>query len=192
MTESTLTAPSYSNLSPSSSTRPTLSWGGLAIATWGVVGILLLLGQALWRLTPLAIEPVARGMMSPLHWSLYLSWAALNAYMEGYRGFQLSFSPMVAERAISLGQRPTPLFAILAPFYCMALFAAPRRRMLVSWFIIFAVLGLILLIRQLSQPWRGIVDVGVVVGLTWGALSILYCYIQALRGRPLPQRKRRR
>ena len=32
---------------------------------------------------------------------------------------------------------------------------------------------LILLVGLLEQPWRGIVDAGVVVGLTWGLVSLL-------------------
>ncbi len=171
---------------------PPTSWLGYGIAIWGIWGILALLGQALYRLTPLAIEPVAQGMMNGLHWACYLGWSLANAYMEGYRGFQLAFSPMVVRRAFELGRNPKPLHALLAPFYCMALFAAPKARMIVSWFIIVAVIGLILLIRQLSQPWRGIVDVGVVVGLGWGALSIVVFFALALLGKPVPRERRRK
>ena len=32
---------------------------------------------------------------------------------------------------------------------------------------------LIVSVRQLPQPWRGMVDAGVVVGLTWGVVSII-------------------
>ena len=44
--------------------------------------------------------------------------------------------------------------------------------------------GLILLaiivVRQLPQPWRGIVDLGVVIGLAWGLVSFLYMSALAL------------
>lgn len=165
---------------------PRLTTGGILIVCWGILGVVLLLGKALWRLTPLAIEPVAQGMMHAGHWTAYVLWSAMNAYMEGYRGFQKSFSPMVAQRALELAEHPRPLYIALAPLYCMALFAAPRKRMIVSWFILVAVVGLVLLIRQLDQPWRGIVDVGVVIGLAWGALSVLYFGMLALLGRLLP------
>lgn len=171
--------------------RPT-TWLGHVIAWWGILGILMLLGQALYRLSPLAIEPVANGMMNGFHWACYIGWSLANAYMEGYRGFQLAFSPMVVRRAFALGRNPTPLRAILAPFYCMALFAAPRARIIVSWFIIVAVVILILLIRQLSQPWRGIVDIGVVIGLGWGALSIVVFFAFAVLGKPVPRERRRK
>ena len=36
-----------------------------------------------------------------------------------------------------------------------------------------AVVCLILVVRLLEQSWRGIVDMGVVVGLAWGTVSLL-------------------
>ena len=32
-------------------------------------------------------------------------------------------------------------------------------------------------VKRLSYPWRNIVDAGVVIGLTWGLISILGGYI---------------
>ncbi|MYA76383.1 MAG: hypothetical protein F4Y17_01955 [Gemmatimonadetes bacterium] len=43
---------------------------------------------------------------------------------------------------------------------------------------------LIFLIRYLPQPWRGIVDAGVVVGLTWGLVSMAVYGIRMLGSRP--------
>ncbi len=40
------------------------------------------------------------------------------------------------------------------------------------------------LVRALAQPWRGIVDAGVVVGLTWGCVAILVFWARSLLGRP--------
>jgi hypothetical protein len=55
----------------------------------------------------------------------------------------------------------------------MGLFHATRRRLFVSWGVLLGVTALIVLVRLLDQPWRGIVDAGVVVGLSWGTLSLL-------------------
>ena len=41
------------------------------------------------------------------------------------------------------------------------------------------IIGFVLIARQLPQPWRGIVDAGVVVGLGLGIISILYFMISA-------------
>ncbi|MCP4433050.1 MAG: hypothetical protein GY806_18915, partial [Gammaproteobacteria bacterium] len=45
-----------------------------------------------------------------------------------------------------------------------------------------AIVVLILIFNQISQPWRGILDAGVVVGLSWGVISIVVYYFQAMAG----------
>jgi hypothetical protein len=45
--------------------------------------------------------------------------------------------------------------------------------MTLAWVGTLAIIILVLLVNQLSQPWRGIIDAGVVVGLTWGLASLL-------------------
>ena len=44
---------------------------------------------------------------------------------------------------------------------------------MVVWIGTTAIVGLVLLVQGFSQPWRGIADAGVVVGLTWGLLSFV-------------------
>jgi ascorbate-specific PTS system EIIC-type component UlaA len=34
------------------------------------------------------------------------------------------------------------------------------------------IVTLVLAVRRIAQPWRGIIDLGVVLGLTWGIVSI--------------------
>jgi hypothetical protein len=161
------------------STRLSLTGVEIAVATWGVVGVLALVAQALVRLTPLALEPLATGMTS-LQWALYLGWIAFNAYAEGYRGFQLSFSPRVVARAVHLARHPNAVHVLLAPVYCMALFQASRRRMIVAWVLLIAIVAIVVAVRMLPQPWRGIVDAGVVVGLGWGGMSIVMIFGRAI------------
>ena len=40
-------------------------------------------------------------------------------------------------------------------------------------------IALIILVRFLSQPWRGIVDAGIVAGLSWGFIALLAFSLQA-------------
>jgi hypothetical protein len=169
-----------------------LSVKGWLLYLWAIAGVLLFLWQGIWKLALIAWEPIRGGNLNALHWSAILFWCIANAYMEGYRGFQQSFSPMVVERAYTLEEQATPLRVIFAPLYSMAFFAAPRAQMIVTWSITGMVVVLILLIRLLPQPWRGIVDSGVVVGLGWGALSIAILAIRAILGYPLYRRARRR
>ncbi len=164
--------------------RPSV--GAILIASWGVLGVLLLLGQALYRLTPLAIEPLADGSLTTFQAVLYAGWVVFNAWAEGYRAFQLRFSPRVVARAFHLGNHPRALFVAFAAPFCMSFFHATRRGKIVAWGILAMIVTLVVLVRQLPQPWRGIIDGGVVVGLAWGVLAILYYFARAIAGHRSP------
>jgi uncharacterized membrane protein YesL len=155
----------------------------LLVASWGVVGVLLLLGQALFRLTPVALEPLLGGGMTPFQAACYIAWVVANAYLEGYRGFQKRFSPRVVARAVHLSKKPRPLFVALAPLFCMSFFHSTRRGKAMAWGILILVVVLVTLVRHVPQPWRGIIDGGVVVGLLWGALAIVLFFLRAVLGK---------
>lgn len=155
------------------------------ITAWGVLGVVALLGQALWRLTPLALDAIRHGL-APWQWGVMTLWILINAHAEGYRGFHKRFSPRVVARALHLGRHPRPLFVVFAPFFCMSLFHATRRGKIVARVLVVAIIGLVILVRSLEQPWRGIVDSGVVVGLGLGTASLLYFYVRALLGQAPP------
>lgn len=145
---------------------------------WGVAGVLMLLGSAVYRLTPLALETFSYDL-SWYHWvSLALS-VSLMAYAEGYRGFQQRFSPRVAARARYLAGHPRAFHILLGPLFCMGYFYATRRRKVTSFSVTAAIVVLIVLVHFMKQPWRGIVDAGVVTGLIWGILSVFYFGLKA-------------
>ncbi len=152
------------------------------VFAWGVVGVLGLFVRALLRLAPMAWQPIATRSLTGFQIALYALWVIFNAYSEGYRAFQKSFCPRVVGRAYHLAQNPKPLHALLAPVYCLSLFHANRRGLIVAWTMLFVIAGLVALLRITPQPWRGIVDGGVVVALIWGALAILVMAFRALLG----------
>lgn len=157
-----------------------LGWFG---ALWGLGAITALLASAVVRLGKVG----AAAFEFPFSWFHWLSLAAvlvLMAYSEGYRGFQRGFSPRVAARARYLRDHPEPLHVLLAPLFCMGFIHASRRRKLTSLILTSAIILLIVLVRLLPQPWRGIVDLGVVVGLGWGVVSLLAFSALAFGGRP--------
>jgi hypothetical protein len=160
----------------------------LAIAGWGCAGVLALLGQAIWRLTPLGLEPLRAGRLDRSQAALYVGWVLVAAYSEGYRAFQHGFSPRVVARAVHLAGHPTPLRVLLAPAFCMSLFHANRRGLTRAWGILTTIIALVVIVHHTPQPWRGIVDGGVVVGLVWGELAILGFLARALAGHPIPVR----
>jgi hypothetical protein len=122
----------------------------------------------------------------------FIQWAALvagvffMAYSEGYKGFQKGFSPRVAARAKYLWNHADTLEAILAPLFLMGYWRAERKRQVVSITITIGIILLILLVRLLASPWRQIVDIGVVVGLSWGLISLLFFLAKALFAEDFP------
>ncbi len=154
------------------------------LLVWGIVGVLVLLASALYRLTPIALEPINDGSLTTFHWIVIVIWSAINAHAEGYKGFQQRFSPRTVARAVYLGENPTALRVILAPLFCMGFFHATKRVLAAAWGVLIAVTVLVIIIRSLEQPWRGIVDVGVVIGLGWGTVSLFIFFVAALLGRP--------
>lgn len=159
-------------------------WGWLG-ALWGLGGVLLLLGFAIYRLTPLAVEAL-KSPLTAIQWVALVAFTIFMAHSEGYRGFQKAFSPRVAARAKHLRDEPTFIRVLLAPFFCMAYFAAPRRRRIAAYALTTGVILLVVLVQRLDQPWRGIVDTGVVIGLGWGMLATLVYWFRAMRGDELP------
>ena len=147
---------------------------------WGVAGILGLLTQAALRLSDVARQAWDHPF-DGRHWILLLTWVAFMAYSEGYRGFQQGFAPRVVARARHLSREATLVQGLLAPLFCMGYFHATRKRLVTSYLATAAIVLLIVLVRLAPQPWRGIIDLGVVVGLAWGVLAIAGFAIQATR-----------
>ena len=61
----------------------------------------------------------------------------------------------------------------------MGLMHATKKRKIVSWSVTIGVAGIVAAVKRLPYPWRNIIDAGVVVGLTWGSLSIILNYIKS-------------
>jgi hypothetical protein len=154
----------------------------VAIALWGVIGVTALLISAIARLTPLALEPLRSHEMSALQWAVYVGWSLFNGYVEGYRGFQRGYVPRVVSRAFWLGQHPRWWLIALAPFFCSGLIHATRRRLITSWSLVFGIFLIVQLVRLLEQPWRGILDAGVVVGLAYGTAALVVAFGRVLLG----------
>jgi hypothetical protein len=151
--------------------------GGVGVG-WGAVGFLGLMGSAIARLSPMAIDAFALEWRFH-HWAALVVWVLFMGYSEGYRGFHRAFSPRFGARLRHLYAHPHPVRVVLAPFFAMCLFGATTRRVVTAWGLVFAIVVFIVLARQLAQPWRGIVDAGVVLGLAYGILSVLYFLVRA-------------
>jgi glucose uptake protein GlcU len=148
---------------------------------WGVGGILALLTFAIVRLGAVALELDPSSLPA---WQLLVlaAWFAYMVWAEGYKGFHKAFAPRVVVRANYLANHPKPVHVLLAPLYCMGYVHATARRRITSMALTSMIICFVLLVRLLPQPWRSIVDVGVVAGLMFGVGSIVY-YLLQLRQR---------
>lgn len=153
---------------------------------WGIGGVVSLLLFAVFRLSPMAFE-LASFDLAAQHWAALAGSILYMAYAEGYKGFHLAFAPRVVARARYLSAHPQLLHVILAPVFCMGYIHATKRRKLLSFALTSMIICFVLIVRVLPQPWRGIVDAGVVTGLMLGILSIIYFYVQGLRFPQRPQ-----
>ncbi len=133
---------------------------------------------AIYRLAPMALA-LENSPMNLLHWFALIFSVTYMAYAEGYKGFHLGFAPRVISRANYLRNNPRVDHILLAPLFCMGYIYATRKRKLLSIGLTIMIICFILIARLLPQPWRGILDAGVVVGLAIGIASIMYFLVIA-------------
>ncbi len=156
---------------------------GVFAATWGIAGVLLLIGAAMVRLTRVGLDAFDYPLQIH-HWAFLVVFLLFMLISEGYRGFQKSFAPRVAARARELQLDPRPLQVFLAPLVCMGFIYATPRRMLRSYGLLGAIVIFVLFVRQLPQPWHGLVDLGVAGGLLWGVVALVVCSLQTFTREP--------
>lgn len=149
-----------------------------ALCLWGVAQVVSTLANAIKRLLPIALQPFQQNDLTAPQWGLYIAWCLYMTYAEGYKAFQQKFSPMVVERAWGILDNANIFNTVLAGPYAMGMFGADRKRMIVSWAIMAGVFSLVKIVKFLPYPYRSIVDGGVVCGLSYGAMSIVFLTIR--------------
>jgi len=149
---------------------------------WGLGAILLLLGSAIYRLGLISLDMFSYPM-GWLHWLALFVSLVFMGFSEGYRGFQKGFSPRVASRIYYLAQNPTPLRLLLAPAFCLGLFDVERKRQMITLTLMVAIVLVVQVVHLMPQPWRGIIDAGVVLGLGWGVITLLIFTVSAFVSR---------
>lgn len=142
-------------------------------AAWAIVGFIVFLSYAIARLFSVSLD-AWQYEFSLAQWSLLIANCIFMAYSEGYKGFQKAYAPRLAARAKYLLREGSWRQLGLAPLFCMCFFDAPRKRIIVSYALLVMIVVLVTLFRLLPQPWRGILDAGVVIGLTWGLISTVW------------------
>ena len=157
--------------------RSALGAGG---AIWAVIGVAGILVWAIVRLTAIALGALEQPL-AWYHWAAMGAFVPFMAWSEGLRGFQRRFSPRVAERAMLIRAAPTAARVIFAPLFAAGFFGGSRRERIGACLGTAAIITLVVLVHRLEQPWRGILDAGVVTGLTWGVVATLALSARAWR-----------
>jgi hypothetical protein len=158
---------------------------GIAAAAWAILGWSAVLSVAISRLGAIALQGLAT-QLTALQWVVLVANTMFMAYAEGYRGFELKFSPRAAARVLWLLRHADWRLAALAPVFLVGYFAATPRIVRLTWVGTGLIVGLVLIFHQLPQPWRGILDAGVVLGLSWGLVSFWRLSWRTLRSGQYP------
>jgi hypothetical protein len=132
---------------------------------WAIGGIVSLLLYAIYRVFPHAAE-LMNQTLTPIIVLILIVNVGLMLYSEGYKGFQKRFNPRVITRAKQAN-------GLLAPLYALGYYNAPRHELVKSYCFTLLLIVVIIIVQAVPQPWRGILDAGVVVGLTYGTAALI-------------------
>lgn len=161
----------------------------LAMA-WGALGCSCYLSYGMKKVMPIVMNGLQM-MDTGFHWSLLFMTLLFFAYFEGYKGFQKGFSPRVVTRAWVVAERSSNTTAlpfwhkVMAPWFCIGYFHGTRKRVITSWCVTAGIFLIVIGVKKMPNPYRAIVDAGVMLGLSWGAISIIVIYVRSLAsGKP--------
>jgi len=153
----------------------------VAAADWSIEVTVDEIADGVYRLGGVVVA----GLEWPWGWE-HVAVAGVNAvfmaWSEGWRGFQRSFSPRVAARLKWLRDNPATVRVVFAPLFAVGYFGATRERLIGIYALTAASVVLIVVVHLLPQPWPAALDIGVILGLTWGIVSTLACAWRALGG----------
>jgi hypothetical protein len=152
------------------------------VTGWAIGGVAATLLEATARLGYTALRALGAGL-TPLQWAAFITAAILLVYFEGHRALQRRFAPAVVTRGLQAGDALVGMATLLAPLYSISLVGdAPAQRGRTLGGIALIVVA-VLLVRQLPQPWRGIVDGAVALALAWGLIALAIEVIRAQHAR---------
>mmetsp|Transcript_51816 Transcript_51816/g.160719 ORF Transcript_51816/g.160719 Transcript_51816/m.160719 type:complete len:268 (-) Transcript_51816:58-861(-) len=153
------------------------------VQAWGTLGVCSYLGYGVAKVVPIVLDGLG-AIEAGWQWALLAVTLLFFAYVEGYRGFQKGFSPRVVSRAwvVSEETASAPFWhKILAPAFCIGYFHGTTKRVATSWGVTSVIFAVVIGVKQLANPYRAIIDAGVIVGLVWGIVSILLLFAASLR-----------
>jgi hypothetical protein len=145
--------------------------GNRVSAVWGVGGVMLIFSMAVYRLWPYVAQTEWTRLSLPQQGVLLLL-LLFFVFGKGVGVLHRKYVPRVAERAALLADEGGGLRHWLAPLFCMGFFGAPPRRVVAAFGTVLGIVLLIVGVRHLDSPWRGMVDLSVISGLAVGIVSL--------------------
>ena len=145
---------------------------GAVVSAWTLIGVAALFATAIYRLGGRGIATIQAG----LEWGEWVVLVLLTVtfvYGEGFRALDRRWVPRLVERALLVRDEPRLLVRVLAPLYGMSLIGAGKNDLIRGWLLTTGIVGAVLIVRTLPDPWRGIVDFAVGAALAWGLVAIL-------------------
>ena len=152
------------------------------IFIYSIGGVIAIFSSAIYRLYPHVQESMSYEF-SALNWIVLAVYLLVMIVGKGYFALHRGFVPRVINRSGLLVEDGKLIDKLLAPLYCMGFFKAPMKRMIISYVMIFFIVSFIVSASKISQPWRGIIDMGVIVGLSLGILSLLFLGFNKLKAK---------
>lgn len=135
----------------------------------------LMLLRSILRLYPHTLPPLTSA--TPTTYFLYATSILMFLYSESYKGFHLKFNQTYLTRSHRLPSFwRLPLLNIL---YSGGWVQSSLKRKITSWGVTFGVAILIVISKKLNPLCRGVLDVGVVAGLSGAVVSLWGLWIKS-------------
>ena len=146
----------------------------VVLGGWGLGVVAFTFAEAIYRLGDRAVETVLAGL-TPWQWLGFAVCTALFAYGEGYRALHKRFVPKLIARTDELMARESPgvWIWLIAPLFVLHLVHAERAELARAWLALVLIVLAVLVVRELPEPYRGMIDGAVATALTIGLGSML-------------------
>ncbi|MEK9499573.1 hypothetical protein [Gaopeijia maritima] len=159
-----MTGPASGSAPPSGIVRAT--------RVWALVGVVLLLGRSALVLALRGFEGLDEAVLGAVEWLGLFAIVGLFVWGEGVRALARRWCPRVLARAADLGAHTPWFWRIVAPLRVVGLVGVPRGIWVRSWTAVAAIVVAALSVRQLPDPWRSMVELGVGLALAVGVVRL--------------------
>ncbi len=147
------------------------------LSFYSIGGVIFIFSSAIYRLLPHVLEGLTTEFET-YHWIVLISFLIIMIVGKGIFAMHRGFVPRVISRSEILISEGKLLDRLLAPLFCMGFFKAPKKRMIISYTMLVLIITFIISASKIAQPWRGIIDLGVVIGLSMGIVSLVILSIR--------------